>query len=82
MEDRGGLLVCVCLEGISLSFLPCQSLAQACGPCPPSLQPSTSLQDCTVSKSVPLDSGTGSVPPVSGVALGHLLNLSCLSFLT
>ena len=42
--------MCVCLGGISLCFLPCQSLAQACGPCPPSLQPSTSFQDCTVSE--------------------------------
>ena len=80
MEDRGGLraYVCMYLGGTSLQFLPCQTLAQACAPCPPSL----SLQDCTVSKSVPLDSGTGSVPPVSGVVLAHLVNLCVLSFLT
>ena len=78
MEDRGGLHVYVCmyLGGTSLQFLPCQTLAQACAPCPPSL----SLQDCTVSKSVPLDSGTGSVPPVSGVVLGHLVNLCVPQF--
>lgn len=78
MEDRGGLCVYVCmyLGGTSLQLLPCQTLAQACAPCPPSL----SLQDCTVSKSVLLGSGTGSVPPVSGVALGHLLNLCVPQF--